>query len=69
MRSVNIKKVNNSSFDLVLEFVNTFGVVVVKYKFINYVGNGDNLALACSEWVNYGNFIDNLKGLVKLDNE
>lgn len=67
-KQVNIKLASvNHEFHFLVEFVNTLGVVVAKYGFYNYNGNGDNLALACSEWVNYGQFPPDLKGLVRLD--
>lgn len=66
-KQVNIKAIPGELHFLV-EFVNTLGEVVGKYKFYNYIDNGDSLSYACSDWVNYGQFPANLKGLVKLDN-
>jgi hypothetical protein len=68
-KQVNIKLASvNFQFHFLVEFVNTLGVVVAKYGFYNYIGNGENLAMACDTWVNSGTLPPEMKGLVKLDN-
>lgn len=67
-RQVNIKLAsNNFTYHLVIELVNTLGVVVGVYGFYNYIGNGDGLTTVCDSWVRYGTFPSEVKGLVKIN--
>lgn len=66
-RRIEISAASNPPHHFLVKLINTFGVVVAKYGYYNFIGNGDSLALACNEWANHGIFPDSMKGLVRIN--
>ena len=58
---------NTDDHCLTVHFLDKDGGTVKKFKFYNFVGNGDTIVLVIAEWVNYGILPDLVKGLVEIN--
>ena len=48
-----------------VNLINTLSQTVKSYIYYNYIDNGDGLARTCNEWVTFGFFPNNVKGLIE----